>query len=133
MNALFNAYDANQRLSGDNREEFRNGTACLEDFLLPLFEGNKEAFHYFIEFQNSFREKKNLPEFWFDQLVGDEGFSLSRDDVFKLSAVLFSAFFPYSLIETDAKTEKENLLLALKNLEEQSSKSKQVETPSLTD
>ena len=131
-NTLFNAYDSDQD-SQVTREEFYQGTACLEDFLLPLFEGNKEAFHYFIEFQKSLKEKKNLPEFWFDKLVGEEGFSLSRDDVFKLSAVLFSAFPPYSLIEKDAKTEKENLLLALKQIEEQSIKSKTVTPPSPAD
>ena len=131
-NALFNAYDSDQDFQV-TREEFYKGTSCLEDFLLPLFKDNKEAFHYFIEFQKSLKEKKNLPEFWFDQLVGDEGFSLSRDDVFKLSAVLFSAFFPYSLIEKDAKIDKKNLLLALKQLEKQSSKSKQVETSSPND
>ena len=132
MNALFNAYDAN----GDFRvttEEFRNGTACLEDFLLPLFENKKEAFLYFVEFQKNPKKAKNWVSYYRDTLFGDEGFDLPREGVAKLSAVLFSTFFPYSLIEKDTKTEKEDLLLALKQIEKQSKESEAAASPPAAD
>lgn len=106
-NLLLNAYDKN----GDSlitKKEFHSGTSCLEEFLLPVFKEDKEAFYYFVEFQED-AAKNNIGYLW-NKWAGDEDFTLNQGDLSKIVAVIISAFFPYSFFEKDSRKEQEQLL-----------------------
>lgn len=106
-NVLLNAYDKN----GDSlitKEEFHSSTSCLEEFLLPVFEENKEAFYYFVEFQED-AAKNKIGYFW-NKWAGNEDFTLNQGDLSKIVAVIISAFFPYSFFEKNNQKEQERLL-----------------------
>ena len=108
-NVLLNAYDRN----GDSlitKEEFYNSTSCLEGFLLPLFQKNKEAFYHFVEFQEDAGNVENWGGYYWNKWTGDEDFTLNRGDLSKIVAVIISAFFPYTFFEKDDQREKQILL-----------------------
>ena len=98
-----------------SKEDFDKSAPCLEDFLAPLFKGNREAFYYFVEFQED--ASKNGLSFYLNKWTGDEDFALGRADLTKMLSVLTAGLFPYKwFLKQDEKEEElQQILLKLQN------------------
>ena len=111
---LLKAYDKD----GDglvSKEDFNKSAPCLEGFLAPLFKGNREAFYYFVEFQED--ASKNWFSFYWNEWTGDEDFALDRADLTKMLSVLTAGLFPYKWFfrQEEREEELQKILLKLQN------------------